>query len=440
MSGAKRTARDYAFVAAGKIASLASLLAGAIVVARLAGKSEFGLYNTALALTLLLDGGLGSPLDSTAVRFAALHAGEPKRVLRFQAATFRIKAAIAVILGLVAALAHTWITQTFFHDRERAALLFAAVVCVAALLLARSSAAFIQSQQRFRAYSLFDGALAAARLAALALVGVAGARRAETYLYAQGLATLLIFLAGLICISQPYILARWPSRTDARALLTFLGAIAAVIALGTITGRADVPILALRQTADRVGEYAAGAQIAAAATLLAGYAAVIVQPRLIQMIRCGALVRAVVANVSIAAVVGMGGAAAAIWIVPWLVPALFGDTYAAAIPVLQILVIGTILDLLFMPVPMTYALQLRPRASAIGETIITAAFLAVAPFAAREGLLAMAWLATGVRLMKCALYFALTLGDLHNAQTRARTLSETAAPAVNMANIEALAE
>lgn len=423
-----RTARDYLLVAVGKVAALASLLVGAIVVARVAGRAEFGLFNTALALALILDGALGSPIDATTIRFSALHEHEPIRVLRFQAATFRLKVGLGAALGVIGVVTAQPIAQALFGGSTRSGLPLAALALVMSLLLARGTSAYIQSQRRFRQYSLFDASLALSRLIALGVVGALGAARAETYLYAQAAGTIAVFGAGLATIRQPYLTAPWPARRDARAMLSFLGAMTAVIALGTITGRADVPILALFQAPAEVGAYSAGAQLAAAATMFAGYAAVIVQPRLIPAIRVGLLPRALAANVLAALAAGVAGAAVAIWLAPWLATTLFGASFESAAPVLRVLIVGTILDLLFMPVPMTYALQLRPRASALGETFITTVFLALAPFVAREGLLAMAWLATGVRGGKCLLYFSLTLTDLRHAPTRAQATMDQGAP------------
>jgi len=422
MNGARRAAGELALVMVGKIASLGSMLAGAIVVARMGGAAEFGLYNVALALALLLDGAVGSPIDAAAVRFSAVHEAEPQRAVRFQAGCFRLKLLLTAGLLAAALAAGGELAEALFQDASRASLLLAAGVVVASLLLARSSAAALQASRRFRAYSLYDAALALARLGALAAAALLGAERAETYLFAQGAATFTVFLLGLIFVPQPFLLAANPSRRDWLSLGAFLGAVAWVIALGTVTGRADAPILALRQPPEVVGWYGAAAQLAAAATLLAGYASVVAQPRLVQLALRDRLGAAMALNALAAAGVAVGAVVGGLWIAPWLVPALFGESFHNAVPALQILLVGVTLDVLFMPVAMTYALQLRPRVAAAGETVVTAVFLALAPLAAGEGLLAMAWLATGVRCAKCLLYMGVALTDLPRAAERARAL------------------
>lgn len=91
---------------------------------------------------------------------------------------------------------------------------------------------------------------------------------------------------------------------------------------------------------------------------------------------------------------------------------LFGSSYGAAQPLLLILILGTSLDVLFMPVAMNFSLQFRPRASLYGELIIAAVFLAVAAPLAGKGALAVAWLVTGVRCAKTVLYFGIAVGHL----------------------------
>ena len=87
----------------------------------------------------------------------------------------------------------------------------------------------------------------------------------------------------------------------------------------------------------------------------------------------------------------------------------FGPGFAGSSSLLRILAIGTSIDLLCMPVAMTFLLQFRPRLAVVGEFIITAAYLALAWPMADEGPTAMAWLVTGVRATKGALYVGATL-------------------------------
>ncbi|RMD62567.1 MAG: hypothetical protein D6824_06585, partial [Planctomycetota bacterium] len=271
-------------------------------------------------------------------------------------------------------------------------------------------------------YSLFDASLALARLTALTAVALYGAERAETYLFAQAAGTFAVFCLGMLLVRQPFLTAANPSRKDWVSLTAFLGAVAWVIALGAITGRADVPLLAWKQPPEAVGWYGAAAQLAAAATLLAGYASVVAQPRLVRLALRNKLGAAVALNTLAAGGAAAGAVVGGVWIAPWLVPLLFGESFHNAVPALQILLVGVTLDVLFMPVPMTYTLQMRPKLAAAGETVITVAFLALAPLAAGKGLLAMAWLATGVRGAKCLLYMGAALADLPHAARRAREI------------------
>ena len=90
-------------VLAGKVLGQGALLACGIVVARVAGPTEFALYSTLLMLVLLADACLGSPIDYAVIRFTAIHSEDRQRTDRLQAAAFRMK--ILIGLGLAALIA-----------------------------------------------------------------------------------------------------------------------------------------------------------------------------------------------------------------------------------------------------------------------------------------------------------------------------------------------
>ena len=66
--------------------------------------------------------------------------------------------------------------------------------------------------------------------------------------------------------------------------------------------------------------------------------------------------------------------------------------------------IGTCADLFTMPVLQTFGIQLCPRPALLGELVVTVVFLVLAPLAAAEGAMTLAWLVTAVRLLKLVLY------------------------------------
>jgi O-antigen/teichoic acid export membrane protein len=410
-----RTAKDFALVIVGKALSVGALFACSVVAARAGGPEVFGLYSAAIAMILLLDAIIGSPLDYAAVRFGAVHENEHARVDRFQAATFRIKLTLGVLMVTIALLARHPLACLFFSDPEQSTLVGVVIVSTFALMLVRSTSASLQIQKKFLPYSIFDASQAVLRFTLLATVALLGARSALALVGVFGVASAILFAAGLLIVRQTYILARWPERSDARAILTFITATTAIITLGSITGRADILIISAIHSGDSgesVGIYGAAAQLAMLGTMLAGYACIVFQPRVIPLARqrrLGSLLRV---NLIGGLIVGVLAAPVVIWALPDLITLILGDDYARTTPLLQIMLIGTWLDLLFMPVLMTFALQVRPSRALIGEVFITIAFFAAVPLVVDGSLLAMAWLVTGIRVLKMMLYTFITLTNL----------------------------
>jgi len=411
---ASRTLKDLALVISGKLLAVGALFACSVIAARYAGAAEYGNYSAAIAIILLIDAILGSPLDYAAVRFGAIYHNDPQRTHRFQSATFRLKVGIAGVFLAAAAIGSAPLAELFFQDASRKTLVLITLFSTLMLLFIRGTSAYLQIGKRFKIYSVFDTVQAAARHVFLAGAIVFGARSAESFVGVFGASALTLFVLFLVFMRQPYLTARWPERRDAREILKFITATAGIITLGTITGRADIPILSAYADAETVGVYAVAAQLSMLAMMLASYASVVFQPRVIDFARQGRLGKLIIGNVIAAAVIGAAATPVAIWGLPILVPAIFGDAYIASVPILQILLVGTLLDILFMPVLMTFALQVRPKRALIGEAVITLGFFACVPLVSDGMMYTLAWLMTGVRVAKMLLYTFITATSMHS--------------------------
>lgn len=410
-----RALSELALVAAGKLVALASLFAGGVLVARAGGPAEYGLFAAGLSLVLLLDATVGSPLDIATIRFCALHRDDPGRVDRFQAAAFRVKIGLGAAVLLAGWLVRRPLASALFGTEDHSGLLLVVLLSAVPLLLVRSTATCLQSTLRFRAYAMLDSAQGVLRLALVLLLLAAGTRAAEPLLGAYGISAALVFALGLWWLPQRYLTARWPQRDDARAIVGYSGAMTGIIILGTVTGRADIPILAAAGTAEETGYYAAAVQVSMVVTMLATYAGIVAQPRIIPLAREGRLGMLLRWNL-----LGAGAASAvmlpvAIWVFPVLIRRLFGDSYDASVPILRVLIVGTCADLLTMPVVMIFVMHLFPRTALVGEAVITLGFCAAVPIVlgAGAGAIGVAWIVTAIRLLKLLFYSWFTLRNMN---------------------------
>lgn len=409
-SALRRALAELGLVTGGKLGSLASLLLCNLLAARSSTDAgEYGLYAGALSLALILDAAIGFPLDISTIRFAAVHALEPQRIDRIQAAAVRLKLLLGLALLAATALFGGALSRAWLGPGTRSGPLELALVCTLALLLARSAAVRLQVERRFGRYAALDGIQGGLRLLAITAAIGLGQRSAEAFLAAHAVGSALAFVVGFSMVPREYLRAPWPGRRDLREAAVHAGFMAAIVVLGTITGRADVPILASARSAEEAGHYAVALQVATLLTLLASYASVVMQPRVLQVAREGRVATLWRWNAVGAAAVSAVAAALALWILPSLIPCLFGARYAAAVPIVAVLLVGTCADLFFMPVLMMFSIQVSPAASLAGEALIALGFFGVLAAFGAGDTMAMAWLVTAVRCAKLLLYAGITL-------------------------------
>ncbi len=396
---------EVSFVAGGKILALASLFLLGIVIARIIGPDEYGRYAAALSLIMLLDATLGSPLDWAVVRFGTLHDREPDRVRRLLAASFRLKALMAMVMILVLSPFLSSLGSLLFPQAMSASrLLLSLLLATIGLLFLRSLASFLQLQRRFRAYAMLDLATAISRVILVMPLFVLEIDEAAVYIGLYGLSAALVFVAAVVILRPGFLLASWPAMNDLRALLGFCGATSLIMILGTVTGRADILFLSAFNGGAETGYYAAAAHLSMLATMVAGYIAVVMQPRIIPAVRDGRMRRLWAANLRGFLALMVVAIPVMLWGLPVLVGLLYGDDYLAAVAVLQVLLLGTCLDLLIMPVLQPFAIQCCSRLTLVTEMVIALLFMLLALVVASEGMLAMAWLMTAVRIVKLIAY------------------------------------
>lgn len=397
---------EFVLVACGKLSTQASLLLSSIVVARTA-PGEFGDYAAALGLVALVDGIVGFPLDSAAVRFAGVHGHGSERTLRIQNLILRLK-----LLFGAAALALAWplrdrLSALVFGSPSRGGLLVVALCSAAALLLLRGTSVFLQNRKEFRRYAVLDTAAGLARLAATLALFLLGLGGAGAYLSGYGLATLLIFLSAILVFPQPYLLARMPSREDAHFCLRLVGLILGVAVFGNLNAKADMVVATSFYGPAAAGQYAVAYQIAQSGTVLAFFAGVVAQPRIIPMALDGTLGRLVGTNLLAVLAAALLLAPLALRYLPAVLSWVFGEAFAPAAGITLILLLGVLAEWLIIPVMLPVAMQAFPVGVLAGEGALLACYAAGVALVKNHGIDAFAWLVAGNRLAHLAFYAGL---------------------------------
>jgi O-antigen/teichoic acid export membrane protein len=413
-----RSFQQIVLVIGSKSLSLGALFLAGILVARIVGPVGFGYYNAGLTLLLLVDALVGQPLDNAMVRFNSLHGDEEHSVDTVQGRIFRIKMLFGLALVCAAFFFSGTLTPLLLDADAPRYLLLVAALGALFLLAARSTSCFLQMRQWFRGYAAMDALQGGIRILGVGVFFVMGIRNPEAYLAIYGAGALAAFTVFFITVPQRYVTAESPNRVDAQRIFAYVGATSAIVMLGTITGRADILLLMQFGGPEMAGLYSAAAQLAFLGALLAGYMAIVFQPKVVQLSRDGHLGKMIRLNVAAAAGLSLLCVPVALWVLPWLMPLLFGEGFTASVPILQILLIGTCADLFVMPILLPFSIQVLAKETLLGELAITILFFGIVFAGSNMTAWRMAWILSSIRVMKFGMYLFIVVRHLHHQRIK----------------------
>lgn len=413
---------EFIIVACGKLSTQASLLFSSILIARASLPSEFSAYVSALGIITVIDGIIGSPLDSTATRFAGIYGPDSDRTLRIQSLVFRFK-----LLFGVTALATAWLLRDtlsiwIFNDAQKSALLVIAGGSSISLLLLRGTSVFLQNHKAFRSYAILDTIAGLSRFAIVLSLFLLGFKNAEYYLSAYGTATLLIFLVAILVFRQPYIFAHTSDRRDMLSCLRFISLIFGIAVFGTLNAKADIMVVTSLYDSSSADLYAVAYQIAQFGTVLAFFASITTQPRVIPMALDNTLGYLMVTNIAIVLACSLIFLPIAFRYIPIALPWVFGEALAPAADIVLILLLGVIADWLTIPVMFPLALQAFPLSILLGEGVLLIAYTIAIWLIKEEGIHAFAGLVAFNRILHFLLYSYLGWSFLRLPVDTRRTL------------------
>lgn len=375
MPAARKTLVDFLFVLGGKFSNLTVVLLGGLLVARAAGPAEYGIFVVAMSLVLLGDGLLGAPLDLAAVRFFALHSAEPGRVRGMEAMALQLKILLAALAFLGVCALRPLLALQWPAVSDPSFPLLTCGIALTSLLMARSTATCLQNRREFRLYSAIDFLQGMLRAGGFIVLAWLGRPTAASFIGIYALAAAGAAAGGWCFLGQWHLFGRWPGRADALRLMGYCGYTGGIVALGTITGRGDMMVLALQRGTGGSAAYGMASQLAQLLTQVAMYASVLTQPRILGLERQGRLRGLLALNLVVVGCVGLlvmavGGP----WsILPRVLEAL-GPGFSGSAPLLRILLLGVVLDWVLLPLLMVYCLQVCPREAFLGEIMITVLF------------------------------------------------------------------
>lgn len=331
-----------------------TLLLGLVLIGHLPA-ADYGHYALAITVIFLADAIAGMPFDLAVLRLVPTGAAGTSRQGRsVEQTALAMKLALSFVAGGLA------LVTAILSEVDLMGIILVALTVAAAtsLLVLRSSLLRMQMRSRFRAYGALELAHVSLKLGpafALAFTQTGGVAGVLTCLAAGPVLAL-----GLATLWMPdlRILPRL-NRTAAAQMLRLLRWYGPTLALGATLARLDILVLSAVAPPETVGIYGAATVIASVPDMLGMYMGVVLTPTVLSMARAGTLrpwfVRMQLALSALAlAVLGLTGLAFALG-----VDALLPSAYAGTLPILAILLPGSVLAMTTSALSLSFVMVAR---------------------------------------------------------------------------------
>lgn len=365
-----------------------------LLVARLLGPAEFGLFTTFTVATIWAHNLIGEGFDPGVVRHYARHHGDAPRAAAVLGSALVMRALLVVPM-----LALFWAASTWWLSPEVAQIARMGALTAIAASFATLSLAVLQARERFAAYALLTPLGNLLRLACVPLLWLAGALALWPLIWTQALCFVLTAAIGMSLLRADLRRMRFDPPT-LRALFGF-GKWSALANLSfLLQAYLAVPVLTHLQGAAAAGIYAAAATllmiidqftVALLTVKLPSTSRIDTLPGLRSYVRL-LLPRLLTIGIGLLLLLPLAGP---------VVSLVFGPDYAGSAAVMRALLPGFIATLMSHPLYLVlYALD-RPHGYAISGVAALALWCPLAAWLVPEyGVLGAAWATSAARVLQ----------------------------------------
>ncbi|MDQ3893862.1 MAG: oligosaccharide flippase family protein [Actinomycetota bacterium] len=337
--------RGYLLVVAGTGFARTLSFVTAVILARELGVTSFGEISVFLAFLGFWVG--NDFLDQTFVRYANAPQGErPEEYLR---AVFVLKILLNAGLLVTSFPISRLLATTAFHKPSLSTPIFAGLVCGVGLNFLSLRAATYQADERFGRYTATSASFYVLTFATVVPIAFTSSPPDTERVYGAYVAVAsLVGLYSLVALKRVVRRVRFHKRLI-RVILSFSRWLFADNVAYILHQRLDVFLLTAFASLSAVGEYSAAVRVVQIVSLLTGTLAPALLPRATRTAETPALLRAYLKHAAV-----LSGAIAVLVLLIWLpAPAIFtlffGDEYSGAATVARILLIGTGLVGVYVP-------------------------------------------------------------------------------------------
>lgn len=320
-----------------------------ILVARLLGPAQFGLFSIAtLVLSLVADiGDLGT--NTGLVRFVSANKiSSPEKAKKFLKLGFEAKLIASLLIGIFGLLLSSWIATYLFKKPELTPLLKVAFLGVAGSLLFSFIITTLQAYERFWSWSIVQILTNGSRIGLVFLFYRLFETTALATMGAYALIPMFGFIGGLF-VTQTKFLKVKGETSEIKEFFHYNKWVALFTLIAAFSARLDSFLTARYLSIIEVGMYAAATRVTQIVPQLVGAISTVVAPKMASIGTRAEFIsyfKKTQLFVSLLTILGI----LSIPIVSYLIPIIFGSAYSASVPIFIVLLFAMLVLLISIPV------------------------------------------------------------------------------------------
>lgn len=320
-----------------------------ILVARLLGPAQFGLFSIGtLVLSMVADiGDLGT--NTGLVRFVSAHkVSSPEKAKRFLKLGFEVKLMGSLVIGILGVLLSSWIATYLFKKPELTPLLKVAFLGVAGSLFFSFIITTLQAYERFWSWSIVQILTNGGRIGLVFLFYRLFETTALATMGAYALIPMLGFVGGLFVTSTQFLKVKGET-SEIKEFFHYNKWVALFTLIAAFSARLDSFLTARYLTLFEVGIYAAATRVTQIVPQLVGAISTVVAPKMASMGTRRELIEYIKKTQIFVGAIALLGLLS-IPVVSYLIPIVFGSAYIGSVSIFVILLFAMLVLLISIPV------------------------------------------------------------------------------------------
>jgi len=380
----RQTGRAVLFVTGGRITLQGAWFVATMLLARVLGPPAFATYTLATKAIQIFTDCFGDPLDMAVMREAPLHLRSDRRAaLDVIRSAFWMRVALGM-LSIAFAAALPWVAATvIFGSADHPRLAVATAVGILGDLLLRSSLGYFQVSGRFRSFLIVDAVWQLGRAAGIAALFALRVLTARTSVELYVTMPFIAFAAAILLLPSDVLKPAFPSPSKAAQIFHYGKWMTAATTMTALYERLDIFLLTWLRGRPIAGIYAGALALAMIPDFLNSCIQTVLGPKVAPAQADGQFPQLQRHYLAIAIPLGAIAAIVAVVAAGPILRTILSAQFAGSITPFRILILSTIFNVVFTPLPMALLSFVAPRKmtllTAVGLALVAGGGVAVIP-------------------------------------------------------------